>query len=80
MGWFDTKDTVWGGRLSKRFCNMFQPLPKQVVDLIIEKAGKADEIACNGVEMVREKVEESDKFVYDEYFADGVVFEVVIDH
>jgi len=47
----------------------------KVVDLIIEKAGKADEIACNGVEMVREKVEESDKFVYDEYFADGVVFE-----
>merc|ERR1719192_608762 len=49
----------------------------KVVDLISDEAGKGDGIVCNGVEMVREKVEEieADKFVYDEYYADGVVYE-----
>ena len=55
----------------------FHTSPQQVVDLISDEAGKGDGIVCNGVEMVREKVEEieADKFVYDEYYADGVVYE-----
>ena len=55
----------------------FHTSPQQVVDLISDEAGKGDGIVCNGVEMVREKVEEieTDKFVYDEYYADGVVYE-----
>ena len=57
---------------------MIQYLSQQVVDLITDEAGKGDGIVCNGVEMVREKVEadmDTEKFVYDEYYADGVVYE-----
>ena len=50
-------------------------LARQIVDLIRDEVAKGDGIVCNGVEMVREKVEEPDKFVYDEYYADGVVYE-----
>ena len=50
-------------------------LAQQIVDLIRDEVAKGDGIVCNGVEMVREKVEEPDKFVYDEYYADGVVYE-----
>ena len=58
------------------YLHVISTLVQQVVDLISDEAAKGDEIACNGVEMVREKVEvETDKFVYDEYYADGVVYE-----
>ena len=58
----------------KRFRVLQADGDAKVVDLVTEDKG--DVIACNGVEMVREKVEaEEDKFVFDEYYADGVVYE-----
>ena len=71
------RKSVGGGDAKREDRKRFRVLQAdgdaKVVDLVTEDKG--DAIACNGVEMVREKVEEEEKFVFDEYYADGVVYE-----